>query len=295
MKISNIHIILDACHMIKLVCNTLGDMGFMYDGAGNIIKWDFFKELVKFQEESGLHCATKLRKRHINYSTEKMRLKLAVQTLSASVGDALEYCAKDLNITAFQRSEATVTFCRNINYIFDVLNTRNFLGSTPYKKPLYKGNETFLESFIEESITYLSSLKSNNHTGILLTGCLISLKIFFNDVIKTDILKFLLSYKLSQDHLEMFFSAIRRRGGFSNNPTAWQFEQAYKRLLVHTEIISSDTANCLAQDETSILNVSSNTFKSNSIDVLTEEDTNSDFQEHQYLENFKDNELYVFV
>jgi len=47
---------------------------------------------------------------------------------------------------------------------------------------------------------------------------------------------FILTYKISQDHLEMFFSAIRAKGGFNNNPTTMQFEAAYKRLLIHTEL-----------------------------------------------------------
>lgn len=40
--------------------------------------------------------------------------------------------------------------------------------------------------------------------------------------------KYLLTYKLSQDHLEVFFSALRSRGGFNNNPSAYQFRNAYR-------------------------------------------------------------------
>jgi len=59
-------------------------------------------------------------------------------------------------------------------------------------------------------------------------------------------MKFLLSYKFSQDHLEMLFSAIRSKGAFNNNPTVSQFEAAYKSLLVHAQIKTSHNANCLA-------------------------------------------------
>lgn len=278
-----IHLILDPCHMLKLVRNTLGDYGSIKDGDGNTIKWYYFQKLVELQEESGLHCATKLRKRHINYKKEKMRVKLAVQTLSASVGDAFIYCAQDLNIPEFYGSEATAVFCKTVNNIFDFLNTRNFLGNTQFKKPLYKGSESFLVNFLNTSVKYLSNLRNLSDINILLTGrktgflglivCLYSINNLYDDLIKGDILKFLLTYKLSQDHLEMFFAAIRRRGGFSNNPTAWQFEQAYKRLLVHAEITSPDSANCLAQDSTSILNVSSKTeIVSKSLDQLYEEE-----------------------
>lgn len=49
-------------------------------------------------------------------------------------------------------------------------------------------------------------------------------------------MNYLLSYKLSQDHLENFFSSVRDRGGHNDNPTAFQFMTAYKRLLVHHEV-----------------------------------------------------------
>lgn len=79
-----------------------------------------------------------------------------------------------------------------------------------------------------------------------------------NDLLKTDEPDFLLTYKLSQDHLEMFFSAICSRGGFNNNPTALEFESTYKCLLIHSEIIFSSGANCLALDFTKILMVKNN-------------------------------------
>lgn len=43
----------------------------------------------------------------------------------------------------------------------------------------------------------------------------------------------LLTYKISQDHLENYFSAMRGMFGLNNNPNCKQFETGYKRLLVH--------------------------------------------------------------
>lgn len=60
-------------------------------------------------------------------------------------------------------------------------------------------------------------------------------------------------------NIELFFSAIRAKGGFNNNPTCRQFEGAYKRLLIHHEISGSTSANCLALDPISILSISSAT------------------------------------
>lgn len=56
----------------------------------------------------------------------------------------------------------------------------------------------------------------------------------FEDLIKTKDLDFLLIYKISQDHLEIFFLSIRLKGGFNNNPTASQSkckEENYLDLL----------------------------------------------------------------
>lgn len=223
-----------------------------------------------------------------------MKVKLAVQTFSSSVADALEYCDEDLNIKSFEDSQGTVKFCRMINNIFDLLNTRNALSKVSFKRPLFKTGEEYLKTFISDFVTYLSSLNGPNGQNILITNrktgflglivCMVSVQGLFDDLVKTDLLQFLLTYKLSQDHLEMFFAAIRQRGGFSNNPTAWQFENDFKRILVHCEISCSDNANCLAQDSTSLLNISLN-CKKNTLDSLQENFELTDDMEGSFISN----------
>ena len=71
-------------------------------------------------------------------------------------------------------------------------------------------------------------------------------------------LKYLLTYKLSQDHLELFFAAVRSSCGSKNNPTDRQYSAAYKRLLTWHDV-QAVTGNCKALDNTHILFVTSNT------------------------------------
>lgn len=59
---------------------------------------------------------------------------------------------------------------------------------------------------------------------------------------------------MSQEHLELFFCALRKSGGWCPNPTCAQFVSAYKRLLVHHQITPSN-GNVEAQDGTTILHV----------------------------------------
>lgn len=70
-------------------------------------------------------------------------------------------------------------------------------------------------------------------------------------------LKFVPQYKISQDHLELFFSAIRARGGFNNNPNAVQFRAAYKKLLIRAEIREGGVGNCIPLEQINILTCSS--------------------------------------
>lgn len=66
-------------------------------------------------------------------------------------------------------------------------------------------------------------------------------------------MKFLLTYKISQDHIETMFSAIRSREGYNDNPTCRQFVAAFKRVSVHNEISGSLYGNCIALDNTTHL------------------------------------------
>ena len=79
-------------------------------------------------------------------------------------------------------------------------------------------------------------------------------------------LHYLLTYKFSQDHLELFFGAIRSAGGFNNNPTAQQFMAAYKCLLMRSTIEGCN-GNCQKRDPTAILWVIGDTCNVNNEDI----------------------------
>lgn len=55
--------------------------------------------------------------------------------------------------------------------------------------------------------------------------------------------------------LESFFSRIRAKGGFNDNPTVEQFKSAYRQVLVADQLTSSSRANCV--DKLSIFHTSS--------------------------------------
>ena len=78
----------------------------------------------------------------------------------------------------------------------------------------------------------------------------------FTDVIAQELLtrdnnplKYILTYKFSQDHLELLFSKIRLRGGHNNNPTVVQLKAALKSILLRNSIKPARTGNCTNFDD----------------------------------------------
>lgn len=141
-----IYIILDICHMMKLVRNNLGLKWVLYDKAGKQIKWDYIVELENLQRENKLHLATKLTQQHIKFHNSKMKVKLATQTLSNSVADALIYC-RDRKYSQFKGCKETITFVSIFDQLFDTMNSRN-LYRTGFKRPLQESTyEEYLQLF----------------------------------------------------------------------------------------------------------------------------------------------------
>ena len=193
-----------------------------------------------------------------------MKVNLAAQSLSSSVADALDYCNVKLKLSQFQGSEATSKFLRIFDRLFDICNSRNSLAKN-FKAPLRKTNQAYVDAFLDEAFSNIISLtdcarhpmhSSRRKTGFI--GFLVaikSLKAMYTDLVAPEPapLKFLLTYKMSQDHLELFYAAVRSSGGCSNNPTSSQFISIYKQLLMGHQI-EGGHGNCIVQDTTSILN-----------------------------------------
>ena len=60
---------------------------------------------------------------------------------------------------------------------------------------------------------------------------------------------YFLTYKVSQDHLELLFACIRGKNGYNNNPDVRIFKSALKRLMLRNSIVASKNANCAMLEE----------------------------------------------
>uniref|UniRef100_A0ABD2WYE5 THAP-type domain-containing protein n=1 Tax=Trichogramma kaykai TaxID=54128 RepID=A0ABD2WYE5_9HYME len=286
-----IYVSLDACHMLKLVRNALLSRDII-DGEGKIISWDYIRKLVDLQDKEGLHLATKIKRRHVEPFNEKMKVCLAAQVLSRSVAAALETCEFDLELDQFENASATARFCRIIDDCFDLLNSRNQFNKCPSKSSISTQNikemkmkvQIYTRYFENLQIDGRSILKTKKRTGFL--GLIISMKNALQmaeEMFAEGHLDFLLTYKLSQDHLEMFFACIRKTGGFNNNPTAMQFKSAYRKLISHVSIKVPLTANCTPKDDTIILMNKTDKDDQNCDVVNENEESSKDFADASIL------------
>lgn len=291
------YIFYDFCHMIKLIRNTLGDHKIIKTVDNKSISWSYIEKLHDLQCKEGLRVANKLTKKHVHYQNNKMNVKLAIQTLSESVSKALNFLQMidDTEIQKdFQDSSETALFCLNFNNMGDMLNCKNKFSKGEFNTPLTDDTYSKMKEHALKFENYIITLCNDKGTPLInsqrktgFIGMIIALRNIFPlyDKLKQEGMSYLLTYKLSQDYIETFFSAIRSRGGFNNNPNVLQFKSAYKRLLVKHELKQFENGNC-AFDNVDILHVSSNT--KNCHDQIGHADLlrateNPDISDHDYI------------
>jgi hypothetical protein len=261
----DVFVMLDPCHMLKLARNTLASLGSIF-AQNEGIHWKFLKHLNEVQENHGMKLANKLTTNHIKYEKHKMKVDLAAQTLSTSVADAIDFLNIAEKDPRFHNSEATVTFIRSVDKLFDILNSRNPLGKRS-KQPLKLVNKNTWEAELLVIANYLLSLKSGDGQLLLkhkrktfILGFVITIKSTIEMATtmltqQVNPFKYLLTYKFSQDHIELLFSCIRARGGWNNNPNCLQLKYTLRRMLLNNSITASRNANCQILDQHSVVPV----------------------------------------
>lgn len=253
-------IIYDNCHMLKLIRNTLGRKQCLYDASGAPIKWKYFEKLVDFKKSHEFQLTHKMNRTHLNWQKHSMKVNIAVQTLSASTANSMQYLL-DAGCYEFVGAEATIKFTKMFNDLFDVFNTKHKINSNDFKMAISANNEEKIFKFFEEAKTYIQGLEIRNEEGLLknivkskvrtgFVGFIInmeSLKNIYNRFVKEHkIVKEIGTFHLGQDPLELFFGKARALNGYNDNPTIQQFSAALKKLIACDSIKCSKKSNCEA-------------------------------------------------
>jgi hypothetical protein len=217
--------IFDPCHMMKLGRNMLNEYQIVLIPGVGKAKWKHIELLHKKQTEEGLTLANKVTKAHVLYKTQKMKVRLAVQVFSSSCARALEFL-RTSGCPDFQDTQPTEVFLTRLDKLFDILNSRSIRGKG-FKAPITMVNAVSRITFLKETKDFLLTLQDstgqrlcNTKRRTFVLGFCTTIdsviylteKLILGDGINGTKLKYLLTYKLSQDHIEIMFGIIRRRG-----------------------------------------------------------------------------------
>ena len=268
--------IVDMVHSVKNVRNAWKVRRVLKNSKGEMIDWTYLERLVCIQEREHLHCANKLTSYHLNFENQKMKVSLATQLFSRSVAKSLEFCRETLKLKDFEGSAPTQEFIQIMNDIFDFMNSKMKYGpgiTAAVRTDNYEEWKLFLDMTEE----YLLGLKNVNgksmvnedgrKTGFLGIVCNIhSVQNIYEEYVKNGDFEYLTTYKLSRDHLELFFALIRAR--FDNNPSPHQFKKTYRKILLGVSDRMIKYANCTFQDNTEIIGLIPST--QNKLDYLSE-------------------------
>lgn len=243
-----IHIILDVCHMLKLARNALGDKRVFYSEGRNTICWNYIKELYNVRNEDVLLLGNKLKHKHIKWHKQKIKVAVAAQTLSISVAAGIMY------LKSLKDSKPTADIINKINNIFDILNSKSKFGRY-FKCPLRLEIIDEVEKYWNEVINYLKEIKEHDGRRIVdgprktfIVGFALSSKSIIaiaKHLLSRSYNSFdqVLTYRFSQDQVEICFSKIRSRLTWNNKPNALQFKWALRALLQKNQITPHKSAN----------------------------------------------------
>lgn len=252
-----IYLIFDPSHMFKLLRNTLANKKIFFDEDNNEIMWSYFEDLESISREKGF-LTHKINKKHIQWKDSIMNVRIAVETLSNSVADSMEYLMQT-NHPNFVNATATIKFIRMVDKLFDIFNSQSLREPNIFKRALNSENVRIVLSHFEECEKYLMSLRLTNKNGVKIRivdspsrtgfiGFLVDMKslsmMFEEYLVRDAIMTSIATYSLSQDHIEIFFGKLRAKSGFNDNPNVAQFKGAYKRLLLNASVMAPQSTNC---------------------------------------------------
>lgn len=238
-----IYFIWDAPHMMKLGRACLKYHQLYHNGKK--ISWKFIEELHEMQTQRNINLGNKLTSMHCDFHVKPMNVRLACETLSNSVADCIDQLRRD-GYTQFQNSQETTEYIRIFNNIMDIFNYKPKMAKdgNNFKKSLCPATANDIFSYSEHVKEYLESLEidveitrrlkdetrskptkivrklainSSNSTPFFgFTQNIEALKGLYTDHILNGPLTFLNTFQLSQDHLETWFSCVRRGLGKLN-------------------------------------------------------------------------------
>ena len=119
------------------------------------MRWQHIKDLYELQDKDSLKTTSKLKRGHIEWFQQKMKVSLAAQSLSNSVVSSLDFLSK---LSKFTDVQTTVNFIHIMDQLFDVLKSKNPF-TKDFKSVMRPSNEHIWRPFFKKAYEYLVGLK----------------------------------------------------------------------------------------------------------------------------------------
>ncbi|XP_055291127.1 DNA transposase THAP9 isoform X3 [Moschus berezovskii] len=228
----------DSCHLLKLIRNAFQNFQSIQFISGTA-HWQHLVELAALEEQELSHME-RIPRKLANLKNHILKTNCATQVFSESAVKALE-CLLSLGLPSFKNCVGTIHFLRLIHNLFDIFNSRNFYGKG-LKGPLLPETFNKINLVLTEAKTIFVTLSDTSNNQILKSkrklgflGFLLnaeSLKWLYQNYVFPKVMPFpyLLMYKFSQDHLELFLKMLRQVSVTTSNPTCMAFQKAYHNL-----------------------------------------------------------------
>lgn len=268
------YICYDTPHLLKSLRNTMMNQKLEIQINGGKVSWQDIVDVFNVDKRSSTtRMLLKITTKHINpTSFEKMKVKYAAQIFSNCVSTAI-FTAVATNDLKSETAINTALFLKEVNNIFDTLNSKVAFDSNPYKSALSVYRDIPYKTLVEAE-QYFKKIKIYEQgverkniyciNGFVLTiQAILSL---WGDL-KNEGKKFLLTNRINQDPVENCFSVIRNRGGYNPQPTSKQFRIALQHNMYIKLMNPVESANCEV-DEDQCLTLEENTYM---VKVSTEE------------------------
>ena len=156
----------------------------------------------------------------------------------------------------------TVRFLLVVDELFDILNSRSPIAKGS-KAPISARNKDEVVERLRVIMSYLLSLTNSSGQRIRSTKhwlSVVGIAVTAHSLIQLlpELLasqSYVLTYKFSQDHLELLFGCVRRMGGWNNSPTALQFTKVWRQIIRRTGVKAGSNGNVKALDPTCLVSV----------------------------------------
>lgn len=155
---NKIFVMLDPCHMEKLIRNRWATCKVFFDGAGNKIEWKYIEDLHKYSCQNDFRTH-KITKKHMQWERNAMNVRIAVETFSESVASSIEYLMEH-KVPEFIGARPTIDFVRRMDTLFDIFNSRNSNNNNIFKNKMSMENKRVIYDFFRKTIQFFKTLKT---------------------------------------------------------------------------------------------------------------------------------------